>query len=78
MVQTRKDSCLAQELVAGFCQDLIREVAVVFYFLKRTFAPFQAYVIGQVNIPHSTLANALNDAITTSQDLPRFDRKRHW
>jgi hypothetical protein len=63
MVQTRKDSGLAHELIAGFAQNFFGKVAVVFDLFKRTLAPFEAHIIGQVDVTHPSLTYALLDAI---------------
>jgi hypothetical protein len=75
VIETRKDSCLAQKLVAGFFSDIFREGAIVFDFLQRTLAALEASIIRKINGSHAALANAFADLITTSQYLPTLERR---
>src|SRR6266511_1165807 len=70
MIETRENSCLAQELVAGFISDFFREGAVVFDFFQRALAALETGVIGKINGSHSALTDPFTDLITAAQYLP--------
>ena len=76
VIQARKDSRLAQELLAGFAHQIHGKRAVVFDLFQGAQAPFKTKIIGQVDAAHAPLANDPANLITTAQDFPSF--KRDW
>jgi hypothetical protein len=77
VVEARKNSRLAQELLAGFAQDFFGQAAVMLDFLKSTTPSSKHTIISEVNVAHTSLANALADGVTFTQHLTRFERERH-
>src|SRR5512138_2504440 len=75
MIETRKNSCLAQKLIAGFFAYIFREGTIVFDFLQSTLATLETNIVCKVNGSHATLPNALADLIATAQYLPSLERR---
>jgi hypothetical protein len=59
-------------LIASFAHHILRQGAVVFYFLQSALAAFQSLVVSQVNTPHSPLTDNPANAIATPQHFPGF------
>ncbi len=77
VVETRQNIGLALELLAGLAQNFFGQVTVVFELLQCAFPAIQTQIISQVDVTHPTLTNAFLDAVTLTQDLPRFERDWH-
>jgi hypothetical protein len=66
-----------QELLASLLEQFARNRAVVFDFFESTSASFQAEVVGEVYITHTSLTDALMNAISAAQYVTGFKRDRH-
>src|SRR5687767_4343305 len=77
VIETRKHSSLAQELLAGFISNFFREGTVVLNFLQRAFTTLEAGIIGQINGTHSALTDPFTDLVAPAQDLPAFEGWQH-
>jgi hypothetical protein len=72
MIETRKNSCLAQ-VIAASAPNIFGESGFVFHFLQRALAALEAGVIGEINGPHPALTDPFSDLITATQYLPSLE-----